>query len=133
MAQFNVTRVFVPVADGYCRSNRRSEAPNDQAVYDYCTLLINLPPQERAGHMQRMMWTRPRLAAEAVHRMGNRYHAHTVALQRWEVSVENWSFDVANRVRASMLNGVAIPCDLAGNLWPAEGADARPAPPPPLV
>ena len=127
---FNVTRVVVPFADGYCRSNRRHEVPSMQSVYDYMDFLVALPPNQREGHVHRMMWSRPRLAAEVVYRMGNRYHAHTVALARWEQRVEGWAADVHNRVRLNIQAGVAIPCDRAGNLWPAEGAPPRPVPPP---
>ena len=129
---FNVTRVIVPVADGYCRSARRAEVPAMVAVYNYVDFLIQLPPNQRAPHLERMMWSRPRLAAEAIYRLGNHSHAHQVAMARYTARMNQWAFATANLVHANMQNHVAVPLDLAGNAWLAEGAPVRPVPPPPL-
>ncbi len=123
-AQFSVARCTTPI-DGYTRSSRRSEQPTHQLAVECSNYVLTLPRPDRADYLQKLLWQRPRLAGEVVAILGNAFHAHQRATQRYNIDIENWAYQVALLMPFSPVWAV----DASGRIWP-NNAPPRPAGPP---
>ena len=131
MAEFSVARVAIP-GDGYTRSRRRGELPVAALVDDYVDYLLTLPGNQRSTHLQAMMFSRPRLAAEATIVLGNARWAWDQRVHRYRIQDARWVTAVSTRVAACIAQGGVPRMDSLGRLWPPHDVLPRPAPPPPL-
>ena len=131
MAEFSVARVAIP-GDGYTRSRRRGEIPMAAQVDDYVDYLLTLPGNQRSAHLQAMMFSRPRLAAETTIVLGNARWAYDQRVHRYRIQDARWVTAVSNRVHACIALGGTPMIDSRGRVWPPNGVVPRPAPPQPL-
>ena len=125
--EFSVTRTLIPV-DGYGRNPRRHEIPSDLYVFEYVEFITTLPRAQRADHLQRMLFQRPRLAAEAVRMLGNRCMAHERAMQRYRVEMLQWGEEQVLQVDWAIQWRFTIVMDVNGVCHPPMHVPQNPRP-----
>ena len=130
-AEFSIARVTIP-DNGYTRSRRRHEMPLPALVDDYVEYLVSLPAAQRSPHLQAMVFSRPRLAAEATIILGNARWAFDQRVHRYQIRDQTWATDVWNRVVTCIAQGGVPRMDSQGRVWPPDFVGPRPAPPNPL-
>ena len=128
--EFSVHRTVVP-HNGDGRNPRRHEAPTELLAFQYVEYITTLPNAERAPHLQRMLFQRPRLAAEAVRLLGNRCAAHDRALQRHRLEMIAWADEQGTQVTWAIRWRFTIVMDVNGVAYPPVGTPLSPRPIPP--
>ena len=128
--EFMVARTQIP-PDGYGRNPRRHEVPTELLTFQYVEHIVTLPRAERAAHLQRMLFQRPRLAADAVRMLGNRASAHDRAMQRYRIEFYEWGIEQETQVTWAITWRFTLQIDINGVTYPPVGTPLNPQPIPP--
>ena len=125
--EFCVARTVIP-PDGYTRNPRRHEVPTELLAVSYAEFITTLPHAQRANHLQRMLFQRPRLAAKAVRLLGNRRMANERAMQRYRIEMLQWGEEQEALVSWAIQWRFTIVMDENGIAYPPMGDPQNPRP-----
>lgn len=128
--EFSVAKTRVPL-DGYTRNPRRHEVPTELLAVQYAEFIVSLPSVQRSAHLQRMLFQRPRLAADVVRMLGNRAIAHDRAMQRYRIEFNEWGFEHETNVAWAITWKFTLQIDINGVCYPPVGTPLNPRPIPP--